>query len=143
MQVRSATVEDVPALVAMGVRFMTSTIYGSRLRTNPDALGGLMLRLIQNDDGEVFVLDGPRGIEGMLGMIAYAHPISGDMIAGEVFWWCEARGHGVRLLHAGERWADEMGVTAVQMVAPDSRAAAIYQRRGYTILETTYQRELH
>lgn len=142
MRVREATADDVPALVLMGQTFLRTSPYAGRIRDNPEALAGLMHRLIASDDGVVLVLDHKGKTQGMLGMIAYAHPLSADPIAGELFWWCEG-GHGLALLRAAERWADEMGVVAVQMVSPDARAATIYEKRGYVMLETTYQRELH
>lgn len=136
--VRDATLADVPDLVAMGGKFIAHSAYAGRLRDDPEARAGLMRRLIENDDGAVFVLEGGRG---MIGMIAYRHPISGDLVAGEVFWWCEC-GRGVELFRAAEAWAIGFGVTAIQMVAPNARVGRLYERLGYAPLESVYQREI-
>jgi GNAT superfamily N-acetyltransferase len=65
-------------------------------------------------------------------------------MAFEVVWWVEpeARGDGVRLLRAAEDWAIEQGIGKMQMVAPNERVGALYERMGYLPVETSYQRTL-
>jgi GNAT superfamily N-acetyltransferase len=83
-------------------------------------------------------------ITGMIAMLAYDHPFSGERMAFEVVWWVEpeARGDGVRLLRAAEDWAMEQGIGKMQMVAPNERVGALYERLGYLPVETSYQRSL-
>ena len=83
-------------------------------------------------------------IVGMLGFIIHAHFISGEKIAGEVFWWTEPehRGDGMRLLKEMERRAREAGCKYMQMVSPTEKVAKFYERLGYEFMESTYQREL-
>jgi hypothetical protein len=56
-------------------------------------------------------------------------------------WWVEpaARGCGLALLKRAERWALETGATAIQMSAPEARVGRLYERRGYRLVEMTYQ----
>jgi GNAT superfamily N-acetyltransferase len=101
-------------------------------------------RLITEDASIVFVADQDGELAGMLGMVVYRHPISDEVFASEVFWWVEPehRGCGVRLLKAAERWAQRHGATQLQMIAPTPQVAQLYQRLGYSEVETLYQRAL-
>jgi GNAT superfamily N-acetyltransferase len=141
--IRHASLEDVPALVAMGGEFIASSSYCGRLGDSPEARAALMCRLVEDEAGLLLVLDhdGPRG---MLGMVLYPHPLSGETIAGELFWWVDPahRGHGVALLREAEAWAREHGAVKVQMIAPNDRVARLYQARGYAPLEQVLQKEL-
>jgi GNAT superfamily N-acetyltransferase len=141
--IRHAGIEDVPALVAMGGEFIASAAYAGRLGDSAEARASLMCKLIHEPEGLLLVLDrdGPRG---MLGMILYPHPISGETVAGELFWWVDPahRGRGVALLTRAEAWAREHGAVKVQMIAPNDRVARLYQARGYAPLEQVLQKEL-
>jgi hypothetical protein len=78
----------------------------------------------------------------MIGLLVFAHPMSGERVASEVFWWTnpEARGvHGVKLLRMGEEWARTQDVVAFHMIAPDVRVGSLYARRGYREVETVWE----
>lgn len=87
-----------------------------------------------------------RGTEltGMLGFILHNHFISGEIFAGEVFWWVEPehRGDGVRLLREAERRAKAGGARHLQMIAPSAKVAEFYGRTGYDFVESTFQKAL-
>lgn len=144
MQVRDATLSDVPRLVEMGGAFLASTSYRDRLADVPDARAATMVSLIEQDQSTVLVLDNGEEVVGMLGMILYRQPLSGEAVAGEVFWWVdpEHRGRGLTLWRAGEVWARELGARKIQMIAPSEDVERIYTARGYAPLERVYQREL-
>lgn len=144
MSLRHATRDDVPALVAMGERFLAQSPYGDVCAVNRPQIATLMTQLIANLEGVLLVTDTAEGtLTGMLGLVAFVHPLSGLRVAGELFWWNEGRsGDGVRLLQAGERWARAQGVTALQMTAPDARVAALYQRAGFLFVESAYLKPL-
>jgi hypothetical protein len=139
--IRRATVDDVPALVEMGGRFIASSAYRGRIGDNADVRRGLMKRMIDGPEFALLVSVRSGTLTGMIGMMTYEHPLSGDLVAGEVFWWAED-GRGLSLLRAAEAWARGKGVTAVQMIAPNDRVGAIYEAKGYRPLERIYQREL-
>jgi hypothetical protein len=140
--IRPAEISDIPCLVEMGGRFVRTGPYAGRIADRPDVLETLMRQLIEMDDGHVLVLERAGLIAGMIGMVVYPHPISGDRIAGEVFWWCEAKGRGLELLRAAEQWAWTRAAAAVHMVAPnDERVNRIYRGLRYTPLETIWTKE--
>ncbi len=99
--------------------------------------------LLENPDAAIF-LSGNGTPTGMIAMLAYDHPFSGERIAFEVVWWVdpEARGDGLRLLRAAEEWARDQGIKKMQMIAPNERVGVLYQRLGYLPVETSFQRSL-
>jgi GNAT superfamily N-acetyltransferase len=142
--IRKALGTDAEQLNRMGQRFVADTPYGDLLTISPVRLAETIGHLLGNPDGVVLVSEKGRVLTGMIGLLAYNHPFSGERTAFEVVWWVqpEARGDGVRLLKAAEEWAREQGIQKVQMVAPNERVGALYQRLGYVPVETSYQRSL-
>jgi GNAT superfamily N-acetyltransferase len=145
--IRRATLEDLPAIVAMAARFRGTTAYAGLVDENLEQLEQLARFLIEF--GVVFVAEKfGRVLVGMLGATLVTHPIGGERIASEVAWWVEPeyRGGtaGVRLLEAAETWATTQGARRFQMIAPtaNARVGELYRRRGYCEVETTWQREL-
>jgi GNAT superfamily N-acetyltransferase len=131
-------------MVEMGTRFLTETSYRGRVTVNPEQMAATVQMLIATPIGAAFVSDQAGELVGMIGLIAFQHPISGELTVSELFWWVEPehRGHGVRLLKRAERWAREIGAEKVHMIAPTSQVGAIYERLGYEFLEMGYQRAL-
>lgn len=140
--VRPAVFEDVPWLIAMGTRFIRETEYRHHMAVDHATLSQLMASLMDNDEAIILVV-GERP-HGMIGMIIFDHPMSGEKFASELFWWTDPdqRGEGIKLLKAAERWAKEAGAVRIQMVAPNDRTAQAYERLGYSKIETHYQRGL-
>lgn len=144
MTIREATAADVPAIVAMGCQFLRETAYGLHVQENPSQMAILVESLIDGA-GAVFVAERDGGYIGMLGLVAFSHPMSGEPFASEMFWWVDpaARrsGAGARLFARGEQWArDERGVAVLQMIAPTPDVEGIYESRGYTRVEVAYQK---
>lgn len=141
--IRRATLDDRDRLVEMGQRFVAETPYAGLIAINPERLSASVAGILTNPAGAVFV-SGSDPLTGMIAMLAYDHPFSGERTAFEVVWWVEpeARGDGVRLLRAAEQWARDEGITKMQMVAPDARVGEFYKRMGYAPVETSYQRSL-
>ena len=146
MTIREAASHDVEAIVAMGVHFIAGTTYGDHLSINPLQLRDFAGRCVSGGLGEsAILLSEEDGVTtGMIGLLVAPHPFSGDRTASELFWWVEPshRGHGLRLMRAAEAWAVQHGAARLQMVAPNERVAKLYRARGYTQLESTYQRSL-
>jgi GNAT superfamily N-acetyltransferase len=141
--IRRAEPEDMERIVEMGQRFVAETEYSERIAVRPERLLDTVINVATNPDGVIFV-SGKDAVTGMIAMLAYDHPFSGERTAFEVVWWVdpEARGDGIRLLRAAESWAKEQGATKMQMVAPNQRVGALYERLGYAPIETSYQRSL-
>jgi len=142
--IRRAVASDRDAVVDLGLRFLRETAYAGRIAENVGQMESLADALIGSDRTVIVVAELDGALVGMIGMVANAHHISGEPIAGEVMWWVnpESRGIGVRLLRAAEQWAREQGAVKVHMIAPDAQVGELYQRLGYEAIETTYQRSL-
>lgn len=141
--IREATEADVPRIVNMGKRFLSSTPYNRFLGEDPDCMARLTMQLISLNG--LLLSEQGGEITGMLGFIIHSHFISGEKMAGEVFWWVD-EGHrgkeGVKLLREMEKRAHLSGATRVQMIAPTDKVAGFYRRIGYEFVESTYQRNL-
>lgn len=140
--IRPATLAEVPALVAMGQAFR-ATHYADTLPDAPDAFAALATTLITSEDGLLLVAGSAAELIGMIGMVLFAHHLSGARTAAEVFWWVDpaARGTiGLRLLAQAEAWAIARGAAQLQMVAPSPAVGRLYERRGYRLVELAYVR---
>ena len=139
LTIRLATEADVPRLVEMGLRFRSETTYSKYLAENPDRMAELARQLIARDG--VLVLDREGVTVGMFGYFIHSHFISGEMFAGEVFWWVEPefRGDGLKLIEEAKRRARLAGAKKLQMIAPNKRVARLYGRLGYEWVESTHQ----
>jgi GNAT superfamily N-acetyltransferase len=142
--IRPATMEDVPALVAMGRQFAQTEMYRDVLRENPEQMAIVAGNLIGHESGAILVLERDGMLVGMIGILCTVHFLSGELCAGEVFWWVTPghRGDGVRLLKAAESWAMVRGAKTLQMIAPTERVGQFYDRMGFTRIEMSYQKEL-
>lgn len=145
MILREATLVDVPELVQMGERFRASTEYCTLLAENVAQLEATAIDCIVLAERVVFVAEGAGGdLIGMLGLICHVHPMSGERVVGEVFWWSEQAGAGLRLLERGKAWARAQGVRKLNMVQPawNPRLATLYERQGFRRIEVEWQLDL-
>lgn len=126
----------------MGLRFRRESEYVDVLAENAGKMAELALQLAKS--GCVVVSERAGRIVGMLGYVIFPHFLSGELVAGEVFWWVEPeeRGEGVKLLRAAEARAKDFGAVSMQMIAPNDRVAGLYERLGYRRVETSFQRPL-
>lgn len=143
MTYRSATLADVPALVAMGRAFL-GELYTDVIPVNSAQMTTTVSNLIARDDGVILVAEHDGALVGMLGMLAFSHFVSGERTAGEVFWWVSPKYRGgpagIRLLKLAEAWAERQGADRMQMVAPTQTVGDMYTRLGYQRVETTYHK---
>lgn len=139
--IRKADMRDIPRLIEMGLRFIRETGYSKHVEENPEQMRKTLDVLIPK--GLVLVAD-ENGVVGMIGFLAYEHPLSGEKVASELFWWVdpEHRGHGKELMRAAEEAARHAGARKMQMIAPTEGVEVLYRRMGYTRLEAAYQRSL-
>ena len=146
--IRSARETDLDRIVEMGRRFLASTSYRDVIADNPSQMARLATGLLDHAQGTILVAERVTSpdplpqVVGMIGLFAFEHPIAGERIAGELFWWVEPahRGIGLRLLRAAEQWAHDHGATALQMIAPTPDVERLYERLGYARVEVHYQR---
>ena len=147
MTIREATAADLDRCVAMGSRFLNETCYRGRIVDNPSQMRETAGLLVSSAAGALFVAEDDAALVGMIGVLAYTHPLSGQSIAAELFWWVNVEHRGgpaaIRLLRRAERWARESGAVALQMVAPaGGNVGRLYQRCGYQELETAWSLNL-
>lgn len=146
MRFRQASTDDVPSLVVMLRQFVTSTKYRKFVGESAEALRTFLLSLLANPDAAIFVAHRDEKVMGMIGVLGYVHPMSGEKCAGELFWWLnpEDRGAGGWLLRRAEKWAMGYGATNIQMIAPSDnpKVAEMYARLGYEAVETAFHRRL-
>lgn len=141
--IREATEADIPACVAMGLEFArTVAVYRDHVPVSADALVKLGFWLLEH--GTILVVERDGEAVGMIGLAVMPHVMSGRLAASELFFWVqpEARGCGVRLLRAAERWAVAHGAEAMHMIAPTGDVERLYMRLGYSKIETAYLRSL-
>jgi GNAT superfamily N-acetyltransferase len=144
--IREATQDDRESVLEMGMRFAADTQYAEFIHTNRRVMSETFEGVMASKDGTVLVQELDGALVGMILMVIYAHPFSGERVASELAWWVdpEARrsGAGVRLLRAAEKWAAEHGAAAIQMIAPNVEIGTLYGRLGYRPMETAFQRSL-
>lgn len=143
MTIREATVGDVDALVRMGEQFLGS-VYAQKIHANAVALRATAEGLLASLDAVIYLAAVQSRVVGMMGLMRYRHPMSGELTASEVMWWIdpEHRGSGVRLFRVGEAWALASGATVIQMIAPSPEVERFYTRVGYEPVERTFQKRI-
>lgn len=146
--IRSATVEDASRVVAMALRFLRETAYGAMF---PEAVAEPMrlapLYQLVLDRGVILLAEVDGQLAGFLALVAMQHPLTGLPYGDEIAWWvepeCRHTRIGYKLLGAAEEWATTNRLSCLKMVAPaGSRLGTFYERRGYTVVETAYQKQL-
>ncbi len=145
MTTRPATELDLPILVSMFQQFVASTQYAQYVGQNPEHCTAMIAHMLRMPDYAIFVV-GDEPIVGMVGVMAFMQPFSGEIVASELFWWLdpEHRGHGGWLLRRAEKWARERGARRMSMMAPidKPRVAETYLKLGYREVERVFQRDL-
>lgn len=145
MTVREAVIDDVPQLVELGKRFRASSEYRGIVRENPQQMARTAEHLITADVGVVYVSENRGGqLVAMIGLQLFVHPISGDLTAGEAFWWSEVPGQGFRVFLKAREWAKAQGATKLQMIQPLSKAELgdFYDKLGFKCIEVAWELDL-
>lgn len=142
--VRSATLEDVDAVVALGLEFLETSTYRQLGAGEPNAIARLLCTVL--DHGAVFLAVAGDEVVGMIAMLMVPHIFSGETFADEVAWFVKPahRGRaGVLLLQAAERWAVQNHAKLVKMVAPEGTSVGdLYRRKGYQVIEQAFVKVL-
>lgn len=148
MIIRRALTAEIPTIVEMGRHFLAASPFVDVIPDSTVHMRALATQLLAcGAQGTILVADiaEGEGLMGMVGLTCTPHFLSGELTAGEVFFWVEPRARGivgVRLIQAAEQWAKDSGAVAIQMIAPDARVGTFYNRRKYRAIETTYWKRL-
>jgi RimJ/RimL family protein N-acetyltransferase len=137
--IRDAQLADLERILEMGQHFRKGTPYEKYITDSPECRSRLATQLIERKSLLVSEHDGK--IVGMIGFLIYPHFMSGEIFAGELFWWVEPehRGQGLRLEREMKKRARLAGAIKAQMIAPNKKVARVIQRIGYEFVEATYQ----
>lgn len=146
--VRLANSDDVKAIVRMGRAFWAAIPYNDRIPYCPDSLALTCGQMIEQ--GLLIYAHTDKAV-GALG--ALSSPLFTNreyLMAAELFWWVEPEqrntGVGLRMLAKLEEAAKQAGVHRLSMMAVEGleidKAAALYQRCGYSPAERTWSKSL-
>lgn len=142
MDVRFATAEDRDRVVALlgesheaaGFSFPFQAAYADRL-FQQHLLSPMACVLVAGDRPE-----------GVLMACAFEHPFGAGRIAKETVWYVtpSARGRGaVKMLDAYEAWARSVGCVSAGMASlATNDVSSLYERRGYSAVETHFMKPL-
>lgn len=147
VEVREATLTDIPAMIDMGEKFFNSGKWPSSMKFNSQYLYKWALEALNNEDVLMLVSDDRTA---MCGAIAHTNYFTGSLLVGELFWWVEpterSKGLGMSMFSRIEEWAKEIGAEAVSMAALDKDdlplVDSIYRAKGYTRSEIAYVKGL-
>lgn len=142
-----ATEQDIPTLLRMAKEFINAKYKGSITFDEHTTTKSI---LYLSREQCFFVKRGEDGEP--IGFICGTHApdlFSATVKAVEIAWWVDAahrgRGVGRALLEQFERWGEAHGCRFVCVGEPPvepEAAAALYQRRGYSRIETYWEKAL-
>jgi GNAT superfamily N-acetyltransferase len=146
--IREATAADRFRIIEMTTRFILESQYHHWLSgATPERIGAYVDAVLES--GVIFVYElgnynaPEQGVKilGMLALLPFEHPLTGQRVAEEFAWWVDPEHRrglaGPRLLAHMERWCVQNRLHMVKMVAPDgSSVGDFYNRSGYQALET-------
>lgn len=157
MRIRTATRDDIPAIVEMAQRFYPESPYPAIYGDMPDSqAAGLVVVMLEGMashgivPGVMLVAEADDALVGMLCLHLDAATFTPEVIAGEIVWWIAPERRGgmcaVRLVRAGEAAAQARGATVSRMAVLGSspaEAGELLQRLGYAPTETIFTKRLH
>lgn len=145
--IRHATGDDVYELASLGKHFSDSSPYAKYW--DEDQLVSSLYRLLSLETVGIFVAQKDGKIVGAIaGMVAPMWCNPSLLIVAELAWWVEVehRGRvGHLLLKELEEWSHDVGAVIVsinEVPSMNSNVGKLLTRRGYSMLEATYCKEL-
>lgn len=146
MTVRLATSKDRDEFVRLANLFLKESQYPFKID---------LMKLIQNflvfvDGPEHIILVNDNGdrLSGMMVGAVTETPFSSERISTEIAWFVEEDERGskvsLEMLNLYEKWARSQGCTFITMVDIHSLNSLqkLYERKGYTLTEKTYVKEI-
>ena len=77
--IRKATMDDLERLVEMGMRFAADADYRDLIAVKPENIADAIFNVVNSPDGVVFVSGSDATVTGMIAILAYDHPFSGEL----------------------------------------------------------------
>lgn len=144
--IRQARDEDLPVLLEMSRRFLRESPYALHLQENPEQIEAMLTRLLRDPKAVILLAEDGESAVGMFGFVLSPHPFSDEPMAFELAWWVAPERRqdftGFLLLRKAEEMAREMKAKKFQVSAPDDRTGMMYEKLGYSKVETQFQRAL-
>jgi len=142
--IRRATREDIPRIVEMATECHAWLNLKNKVGADPARIFDLASLFIASPEHLLLLSEKEEQVVGVIALGVVTHVFSGEKVGTELLWWVEpeARSNGtaLELLEAGEAWAAAQGAERIEMISPyGSTLEKLYQRRGYTPLETVHQ----
>ena len=148
MKIRQLDLSELDRLTE-GARefFSESSVF--RGEFNPETFSVFWKDVYVADLGTIFVLvnDADEICAG-IGCLAIPDFITGILASNEAFWYArkQFRGRGFSLVPRYEQWALKRGCRKIRLVhlidlMPD-KLARVYRKRGYSPIETTWEKEV-
>ena len=149
IEVRRATVADLPSCLDMTARFHAASPIASVAPFDRDGMAATLTGMFDNPRAGVWIAfwnDKPVGLAGALCYPLYFNPAY--EVVQELFWWLDPEtrgcGAGEKLFQNVQNWAKDVGASAVFMIAlNDSRVDKMdrfYKRAGFQPMERTYMK---
>lgn len=138
--IREARLEDIDRLISWGERFHAASSW-RHAPYSPDAVRRTLTEIIQSERAVVLMHN-----HGMIG--GFLTPVwlsENHDLAHELFWYCEKKGEGKRLLNAFEDWAKRLGAKDIVMVGLEynrEKIDGIYRHMGYSPIEQSYLKRI-
>jgi GNAT superfamily N-acetyltransferase len=150
--IRLATLEDVPALVLMGLAFHEASGYAPFISINAMSLAKSLRRIIRaEENARLVVYDRAGVVVAAAGVVTTPSYFNADVIVGTeqfIFVSPDFRGaaHGSKLIDALEKSAKELGcqtlsLACLETLSPDL-LHDVYLAHGYTLMEHMYIKRL-
>lgn len=148
--IRDATIDDIPAIVAMGRAFHGEAACSDIVAWDDESAAITARNLIEGDDGILIVATIEGESVGMAGGLVHPLYFNHHHRTGqELFWFCPPEhrvGIGMLMLDRLEGAALRLGAQSWSMIALDTvrpqAIGALYRRRGYRASEHSYIKRL-
>lgn len=145
MNIRPAQIDDIDVMERMGRDFAHAA---GQSEIDSEVLRQTLVNLMEN--GISLVAENGT-VKGAIGGLVYPSWFSGELIAQELWWWCDPEIRGtstaLKLLLSLENEAKNRGATRLMMLCLDGldgdRIANIYTRLGYHAEERTFSKDLN
>lgn len=139
---RIATIEDLPLVLDLGMKFANSSKYSKLADKNK--IEQVAKDLLEADNNQKIVL--LYEDYGMLAGLVTPFIFGTASCATELVWYVEPDKRGTKagtaLLEAFEFWAKAVGCSTITMVSIDDKVGKYYESKGYTLYERAYMKEI-
>lgn len=140
---RLALPDDFDEVLEMSYKFLNSVVYKNYYTTNAvESMIRDTLTHVYNRNTVIFLEPGAGIIAGLACPFLYGE----CLVASELAWWVEPTMRstkvGKELMDAFEDWARNEGCKLITMISIDDTLGKYYEKRGYSLYEHAYMKEL-